>query len=61
MNPSLIINSLTYVCVSGEKNFFQIWLFVIKQNSSLEWFETLKTFIPANILTSDQHYFNVVD
>ena len=40
--PSLIINSLTYGCVSGGKNFFKICSYFMKQNS-LEWFEILKT------------------
>ena len=38
--PSLIINSLTYVCVSGGNNCFQICSYFIKQNS-LEWLKAL--------------------
>ena len=44
--PSLVTNSLTYVCVSGGKNFFANLFMFIKQNfvkqNSLEWFEILK-------------------
>ena len=42
--PSLIINSLAYVCVSERNNFFQICSYLINQNS-LEWFE-----IPKNLM-----------
>ena len=42
LTPSLIINSLTYVCVSGGKDFFQICSYFMKQNS-LECFEIFKT------------------
>ena len=40
--PLLKINSLTYVCVSGGNNFFQIYSYFIKQNS-LKLFEIPKT------------------
>ena len=44
-SPSLIINSLTHVCVSGGNNFFQICSYFIKQKNSLEWFKIHKTLI----------------
>ena len=44
LTPSLIINSLTHVWVSGGNNFFYICSYFMKQNS-LGWFQILKTLI----------------
>ena len=58
--PSLIINSLTHVCVSDRNIYiFNIFSYFIKQNS-LDWLKTRKTLIMTWALEEHCSEINVI-